>query len=259
MNRLLLNLIFYIPLILAIFSLEAQENLVQQANQQYAQAIQASHFQERKNAFNQALHLYLKIEQEEGSSPQLNQAIADTYFQLGEYAWSILYNERAKEEDPQNLLIQTHLSLAQNKLGISPIKESSFENFLLSSYFSLDQRMYLFLFCALFFLVVLTTFIWKPCYLFKILSFVAASLTLYGFLNLIISLYIAPIYAILITSTSLYRAPDFEEPQLSTLPILAGNKVEVIESVQNGNWLKVIDHQGQVGYLPHQTIRLITK
>ncbi|WP_011174664.1 SH3 domain-containing protein [Candidatus Protochlamydia amoebophila] len=251
-------MMFLVSFLFFFFPLEAyQEASLQQANQYYENGLRASTFQERKNAFNQALHLYLSVENAQGSSSKLNQAIADTYFQLEEYPWSILYYERAKEQNPRNSIIQEHLYITQNKLGLTPMKNSRINDYLLSSYLSFSDKVYMFFYSFLSFVFFMTIFIWIRTQFTKILSFLTGSLVLYSLLNLIISLYIIPIYAIFITSTGLYRAPSLEEPQLSTIPFLAGQKIQVIDIAHQGNWLKVIDDNHQIGYVPSQSIRII--
>lgn len=255
---------FFIPLFLlswiTLFADSSIDTLMQEANAHYRAAEQASTFQERKNGFNHALTLYWEIEKQLGmASEELDQALADTYFQLGEYAWSILYNERALQLDPNNRLVAEHLHLAQAKLGLSPSPHFSswFDTFLLSPYFSLPARWQLFFYSILVTTFMATVFIWFPASSIKTLTYLSGSLSLVLSLNLLLSFYFAPLYGIFISSTAPYRGPSFQELQLSDLPFFAGSKVKIIQSEEQGFWLKVMDLNGQIGYVPASTIRLI--
>src|SRR4051812_44901770 len=94
------------------------EEILQEAQRSYQQGEKALTYEERKLAFNRALFLYSSLEQEIQSPPaSLNQALADTYFQLGEYAWAILYYQRALKQHSPNSFLLSHLEKAQQKLG----------------------------------------------------------------------------------------------------------------------------------------------
>lgn len=254
-----LTVLFLLPW-LVLSADPAMDALIQEANTNYQTAEQASHFQERKNGFNRALSLYQQIEKQPGiASNDLDQALANTYFQLGEYAWSILYNERALQRDPRNPTIINHLTLAQAKLGLSssPPPPSWLDIFLLQPYLSLPARWQLFFYISLLTILFATALIWIPSFLIKRFTYLAGFLTLALAINLMISFYLTPIYGVLISSTSLYRGPSFHDPQLTDLPFAIGSKMRIIQSMEQGFWLKVMDSNGQVGYIPASDIRLI--
>ncbi len=145
----LLILLFFFSSCLA---LEPNDQL-EEANRSYRQGEQATIWIERKKAFNQALSLYLELENQFklfNDSNKLYEAIADSYFQLGEYAWSILYSYRALELKPQDRNVQDQLYRAQEKLGLPPHTKIARLNRFLSfnRLLSLPQRFELFLaFC----------------------------------------------------------------------------------------------------------------
>lgn len=256
--------IFLTPLFLlsglALFADSSTNALIQEANASYRSAEQASTFQERKNGFNHALTLYQQIEKQPGIiSGELDQALANTYFQLGEYAWSILYNERALQLDPHNPILIEHLNLAQTKLGLPPTSYSPswLDVLLLYPYFSLSARWQLFFYIILATILLATALIWIPSSFIKKLTYLTGLLSLALAINLMLSFYFAPLYGIFISSTAPYRGPSFQEPQLTDLPFAVGSKVRIIQSEERGFWLKVMDSNGQVGYVPASSIRLI--
>lgn len=235
--------------------------LLEKANLSYQAAEKAATFPERKKAFNDALFLYLQVEAQVGEqSSQLNQALANTFFELGEYAQSILYNERARLLDPLNPHIAEHIALAKVKLGLNPAPTpyTWWETILLKPFFSIQQRLQLFFWLCLLAIALSTAAIWSLYPFVKWLAFLTSSLALLLLLNLAVAYYFSPIEGILVTSTGLYRGPSFEETQLIEQPLLAGNKVQVIQTAQQGKWLKIRDpEQRYVGYVQLSTVRII--
>ncbi|WP_068471378.1 SH3 domain-containing protein [Candidatus Protochlamydia phocaeensis] len=235
-------------------------SLLEEANLNYQKGEQAASYPERKKAFNQALKLYLQLEEQEGgSSSALNQALADTYFQLGEYPWSILYNYRALKLDPGNSLILSHLALAKEKLGLDPAPPSysRLYNFAFTPFLSFPHRFELIFWALLATLLTGSMAIWWNK---TFLNYLFAFSSLSAFLllsNVLLTFYFGPIEAILVRSTGLYRAPDIQFSQLSSQPLLTGSKVRVANIEEQGTWLKIITDQGQVGYIPAFAARLI--
>ena len=256
------SVIFFLFVPFLLFSAEIGipvESFLQKANASYEQAENAATFQERKNSFNEALAAYLAIEKAPSVlSGQLYQAAANTFFQLGEYAWSILYYERALQLEPQNALVTQRLSLAKNKLGLAiPEKNSLFEKLLLQPYFSFQQRLNFFFWIAAAMLSIITTLIWLPSPFLKKLALISGLFFMSAGMNLFITYYFAPLHGIFIQSTGLYRAPSLQQPQLSETPLAMGSKIRIMEIAEQGFWLKVIDLNGNVGYVPASTLRLI--
>ncbi|MBA2368480.1 MAG: tetratricopeptide repeat protein [Candidatus Protochlamydia sp.] len=235
------------------------DKLLTEANSSYERAERAANFQERKNNFNEALSAYLEIEKSPSvMSKKLFQAIGDTYFQLGEYAWSILYYERALQLRPQDELINQRANLAKTKLGLGFLQPPSLsERLLFDHYFSFRQRLTFFFWMSLFTLSIITLLIWRPFLLLKKLAMLAGVILITSGINLFTTHYFAPIYGIFIQSTGLYRAPNLLQPQLSEVPLLMGSKIRVMEAVEMGFWLKVINFDGRVGYVPASSLRLI--
>lgn len=121
------NRFLFIWLFLTIFVISplsatlTPEEMLQEAQISYQQGEKATTYEERKLAFNRALFLYNTLEQNSGSNiNDLNQALADTYFQLGEYSWAILYYQKALKNNSSNPLLLSHLEKAQKKLGLLP-------------------------------------------------------------------------------------------------------------------------------------------
>ena len=249
--------------ILALFLIfplwSTPEEMLQKANNRYQQAILAKTYEDQKKGFNQALSLYTRLEQEIGSQiPALDQAIADSYFQLGEYAWAILYYHRALKTDPHNSLLLSHLEKSQQKLGITLDSPSTFiQKFLGESLFTLSQQLWLLFSIILFTLLFCSLAIWVSYPWIRKLVLCCVLMIFLMLSNLLFFYYFTPLEGILVTSTGFYRAPDWNQPQLTNLPLLAGSKVRVLQTSSEGDWLKISNSTGLVGYVPTTSLRLI--
>lgn len=233
------------------------DEMLQQADLNYQKGVKATTFEERKLAFNQALSLYIRVEEKKSvHAPALESAIADTYFQLGEYAWAILYYQRALKEDPHLALATDHLEKAQQKLGLSPAPSTQRNIFF--KFFSFLSKQYNLLFWVfLLSFLVISIAIWLS---YSWIRRLAASLVLLSSLligNFLFFYYFTPIEGILVISTGFYRAPNWDQPQLTELPLLAGSKVRVLQMTSDGNWIKIANSADLVGYIPVANLRLI--
>lgn len=243
---------------------QSPTDILKEANANYQQGEQARTLLEREKAFNQALGLYLKLSDLIAHpSGQLNQAIANSYDQLEEYAWSILYNERALQLEPRNAGILNRIASAREKLGLK-LNEKSFsfsQTLLLNSILSWGQRIELFFWLFLLIICLLSLMIWLPSSQFKnccqIASTILSALSFLLLFNLMIDFYFSPIEGVLINSTGYYREPDIKQPQLTALPLRAGMKIRILAAYSQGSWLKVEDTKGLIGYIPATSIRII--
>jgi tetratricopeptide (TPR) repeat protein len=254
-----MRLLFFLEVVALFLVLPlwgTQEEMLQEANASYQQGENATSFEERRLAFNRALHLFSLLEEKTPSpTPALNRAIGDSYFQLGEYAWAILYYQRAFKTDPHDPLLIDHLSKAQQKLGL-PIDSSSHQD-TIKPILKLSKQYELFFWIFLLTFLICSTLIWFPfSWSFKcaISSIFLLFLSLGGIL---FSYYSTPIEGILVTSTGFYRAPDWNQPQLTNYPLLAGSKVKILQMTSEGNWLKITNATDLIGYIPTAALRLI--
>ncbi len=233
------------------------EDILQAAQRSYQQGEKATNYEERKLAFNRALFLYSSLEQDRKlHSASLNQALADTYFQLAEYAWAILYYQRALKQDSSNHFLLSHLEKAQQKLGLI---QTSYKNFspIAALFFALAHQF------QLIFWVILVTFlafsiaIWLPYLWIRQLAISGAILMCFLLTNALFFYYFTPLEGILIKPTGFYRSPDWNQPQLTNQPLLAGSKVKILQITLNENWLKIENSTGTIGYVPIASLRPI--
>lgn len=229
------------------------EQVLQDAHANYQQGEKATTYEERKLAFNRALFLYHSLEPDIPNA-HLDQALGDTYFQLGEYAWAVLYYQRALKKNSQNISVVSHLKEAQQKLGVSPLMN---EENKIESFFPLSKQF------KLLFWVILVTFltfsctIWFPFTWIRKLAIVCAVFLGLLLANLLFVYYSTPVEGILIKTTGFYRAPTWNQPQLTDQPLLAGSKVKILQITNEGEWLKIENSAEMIGYIPSAVLRPI--
>lgn len=232
---------------------QSLEEKLQEAQVSYQLGVKATHYQERKLDFNKALFLYHALEKENPYSADLDQALADTYFQLGEYAWAILYYERALKQGSQNVLLLPHLIQTQEKLGLPPsanqINRSGF-------FFFLSQQVNLLLGATFITFLAFSCLIWFPCSWLRKFSIFCSALLIFLLGNTLFFYYSTPLEGVIIKSSGFYRAPDWNQAQLKNQPLLAGSKVQILQMTEDRNWLKIED-AGVVGYISTNHLRPI--
>jgi len=241
-----------------VASQDSADLLIHQAQDAFKQALTSNDYLERNHAFNLALSKFLEAERQlNNPSSQLNEAIGNVFYQLGEFPLTILYYERALNEEPGNQTIKDALKVIRATLKLPEEKISFFEKFNPQAYLSFSQVEMIF-FWILFALLTATLF-WfaSPHIWLKRLIFSLSGLSCVAFLYLLYAFYFSPIFGIVIESTGIYESPDYRANLIAKVPILAGTKIEVLESLQGGKWLKIRDHSGHIGYVYFHSARLV--
>jgi tetratricopeptide (TPR) repeat protein len=234
------------------------EEWMQEANASYQQGERATSFYEQKQAFNRALYLYSLAEQEMGPGiPTLDCALADTYYQLGEYAWAILYYQRALKANPHQDFVLSRLTKAQQKLGLSTETPASRLSSWIQFFLELSQHLGVFVWVLLVTFLFWSLTIWFPSSWMRKLAGSGTILLCFLIFNFLYFYYFTPLEGILVTSTGLYRGPSANQPQLTNYPLSAGSKVLVLEMTSEGNWAKIANTAGIIGYIPTTSLRLI--
>lgn len=266
MNKHLLNF-FWIPAFLGIVLFGYVEGAtpaetLQQAAEAYKSGETAPNIAQRKENFNLALALYTQLE--ESSKPthgngKLYYNIANTYFQLEEYPWAILYYYRAMALMPRNEKVIANLNIALQRQGLNPVPEKGlFERiFFLHTFLSVPEKLQILLFIAVLGLVLGSIYIWSPGNKIRKTLFLLAGLLLLVLLSLGYSRFLMPIEGVIVKSAALYRDAGEQYAKVSDQPIVAGTKTQILDVQENGLWLKVLTPSGEVGYLPNSVIRLI--
>lgn len=240
---------------------EAKAQL-KEAYAHYVKGEKATTIGERRDAFNQALSLYTDLETKcdtKFGTGKLYYNIANSYFQLGEYSWATLYYYRAIGLRPRNEKIEQNLDVTLNKLGVVKKKDVSVfkKIFFFHHYLSPPERLQLFFVFAIVGVLSSSFYIWIGQGWQKRVGVVATILSLAILLSLGYSHYLTPIEGVIVRSTALYRDAGEHYAKVIEEPVLSGNKVEVLDVLQGGRWLKVMTPEGNLGYIPQEAIRVI--
>lgn len=232
-----------------------------QADTAYSEGEKASSIAQRQESFNRALKLYEELETTYDPTfgdGRLYYNIGNTYFQLEQYPWAVLYYYRALALRPRDGRIEQNLEVAQNKLGLKPDDQISTIQKLLffRTYLSLPEQLQLLIVLGIILCVLLSLRIWKP-YSLKYPIYLVLILWIIMLVNVGYTRYYAPIEGVVLRSAALYRDAGEEYAKVSGKPILSGSKVQVVDVVQDGKWLKVLSPTGEVGYLPVTSISII--
>ena len=184
--------------------------------------------------------------------------IANTYFELGQYPFAVLYYYRALNLRPSDGRVELNLDTALKKLKINkPEKFSSLtSNILLHSFLPLPTRLQGFALFALLFFVLWSLYLWWPRRDLKLSIILAGLPMLFFAVSVLYSYYWAPIDAVVVQASGLYRDAGIQYAKVSEKPLSAGEKVQVLE-VEENHWLKVLTQDGVFGYLPENSVRLI--
>lgn len=253
-----LAFVFIGVFIIVVWLFQAHNDMEQlhEAYQKYVAGERASTIAERQKEFNAALSIYTQMETAHTptfSNGKLYYNIGNTYFQLEQYPWAILYYSKAQSLMPRNDSVRHNLEVAQSKLGIVLEKSNS----IFSNYLSFPEKLQMCFALALFLLAVISLNVWYPSRLLKyaICIVAMASIVLLG--NLVYSFYLAPINGIIVRATTLYRDAGEQYAKAVDKPVMPGSKVQVIDVLHKGTWLKIITPEGNLGFIPNTSIRMI--
>lgn len=239
------------------------ESILQEAQANYTAAEKTNTIVQRKEAFNKALSLYTKIEENPNTASNNNGKlyydIANNYFQLEEYPMAILYYYRALALRPSDEKVRQNLTFTLNKLGLDgPTKPSAFDQLLFfHTQYSFSERMQLFFIFGLLLLGCASAYLWQPQHWLKHMLLFLGILCALFLLSVSYTRYFSSVNGIMIHTTSLYRDAGEQYAKVSDQPILPGVKVQVLEVLQNGTWLKILSPTNEVGYVPATVIRVI--
>lgn len=235
---------------------------LKEADDSYYQGESATTIYSRQTAFNHALDLYLSLDKEYHpvyGNGKLYYNIGNTFFQLGQYPLAILYYERARALMPRAERVQHNLASAQEKLQLPHVVEpSAFSNvFFLHYFLSLPERLQLFFVLGVVALVCSSGWIWSNNLWFKRGAVVSLALLTVLLFSLLYTRYLAPLEAVVVQSVELRRDAGLQYAAVAPEPIPSGIKVEILHVSQDGKWLKVLGPQGELGFAPYESVRII--
>jgi len=230
---------------------------INDAYKKYVEAEQAQDNQTRKILFNDALSLYLKIENDNASGPLLF-AIGNTYFQLGEYGYAILYYTKAQKLLPRDSRVEYNLQVARKRAGLGE-QNSLFRTIFFFYYgVSFNEKIIACLFFLLASFGCFSLYIWFPqIHWFKKGGFGVLFICFILFLSVSWQKYLAPIDAVIVKPTALRVDAGSQYAMLSDAPVLPGMEVEVLAVEREGDWLQIRLESGQKGYIAKENVRIV--
>lgn len=249
---------YILLLVLLTGPLLGEESLGDKAFREYTEAEQAKNPDVRKKAFNDALMHYLQAEPSQPSG-ELCLNIANTYFQLGEYGFAILYYYKAEAQMPRDQEVAFNLHVALQKVGIEAPSPSFIQNYLLYVHTKLSHNEKAVLALILFFAAFgcASGHIWQPQAFLKKMALFFGVVGLIIFTSLLWSDYFSSPQAVIVHPTELRRSAGEQYAVIAGNPGLPGTKVEVLSVGQEGNWMKVRLPSGEIGYIAKEYVRLI--
>ncbi|MBS0654487.1 MAG: hypothetical protein JSR46_01810 [Verrucomicrobia bacterium] len=244
--------------IMLIGPLAAEEPLATQAFKEYEEGERASDPEVRQKAFNDALTHYLQAEPAHPSG-ELCFNIANTYFQLGEYGFAILYYYKAQKQLPRDQGVAANLKIALQKAGLPAPSSSFIQDYLLYFHNKLSDNEKALLVLVFFFgaFGFASGHIWQPQTILRTLSIACAILGSIIFISFLWSEYFAPPEAVIVKPTEVRLAAGEQYAAVAGNPGIPGTKVEVISMEKEGNWMKVRLPSGEVGYIAKDNVRVV--
>lgn len=217
---------------------------------------------DKEAAFNEALSLYKQLEKDysaNSGSGALYYNIANTYFQLAQYPAAILYYHKALKVDPWNDDAWNNLQVAYSKLNLPVQKSHRWLDVVFSPELGMSEpeRFQLLFGTALAALIFGSFFIWKEIHAFKKYALLAALACMLLLISLGISIFFKPTEAIVLRPTLLYRDAGKQYAGVQEAPLAEGEKLQVLEMVDDGQWVKVRTSNGVQGFVPVEKVGVI--
>lgn len=258
-----IGIFFIIISYLTVAGFSTATEKLENANRYYLTGIEAKTIAERQDAFNASLSIYQSLNKEYApisGNGRLYYNIANNYFQLGQYPSALLYYERAKSLMPRDEKIQINLNATKEKLGVQNERKEDFflsKLFFFQNRFSIPEQLQILfvLIFSIFFLCSL--FIWLKPPFFK--SIIVLGIILMGFtlINLFYAQFVLPVSAISLKSSYLFMDAGNQYSKVINDPLPPGSKLNVLQVIRGGRWIKVETHDGIIGYVPGDSAEII--
>lgn len=249
--------LFLVFFIFAAACLEASDVGValSAAHENYLKGEKASTVAEQEKYFNEALKQYKQVERASSvESGGLYYNIANSYFVLGHYSMAVFYYYKSLRLDPFDLNANHNLRLALIELGLQP-PSPSFTVQMISALSAKWKDVLIVLTLALF--LSCSWFIWRPCRRAQLCFIGSLATWLLAIAAGGYSHYFTRLEGVIIESTLIHQMSEGQFEPASTQPIQAGSKVEVLDVVEEGQWIKILSPSNQPGYISYKALRII--
>lgn len=257
-----LGLLFIILLFWTYYASQDTSYTLLQAQKTYQAADDAPTIIQLSKDLNDVLRSYSYLEEQYNpmhGNGKLYNNIAATYFDLEQYPWAALYFYQAQALGPRNEVIEQNLqkTLAKLNLPARP-KDSIFRKvFFFHFYLSLPERLQILSGLTLLLFALSSLFLWKRVPVLKGLIAAVIMLWTIFFCSVIYTKYFEPLEGVIVKDSMLYRSAAYGASFVAPKPIIGGSKVEVLDVLEDGKWLKIRNPDGIIGFIPSDSTRVL--
>lgn len=248
-------------IIIPIFLFFMSPNLelkLQEAGTSYKSGESAKTVAEREEKFNIALKNYLEVEKENDlrfSNGKLYYNIANSFFNLDEFAYAVYYYYKAIALRPLDEKVERNLAVALNKLGL---KEEPNDSLKVITFFSpLTRKLQAFSLSWILFVVLASLYIWKEKPIYKQLSGTFLLVSAFALSWIIFSALFSPKEGVLIQGVELKMDAGDQFAAVREEPLSAGLKVKILDFDKEREYYKIETSQDEIGFVPKNTLRVI--
>lgn len=234
------------------------ESKLQEAGASYRSGESAKTVAEREVNFNKALKIYLEVEGENDlrySNGKLYYNIANSFFNLGEFAYAAYYYYKALALRPLDEKVERNLEVALNKLGL---KEEHDDSLTVITFFSpLTRKLQAFSLSWILFIVLASLYIWKEKPLYKQLAGTFLLIATLALSWIIFSALFSPKEGVLVQGVELKMDAGDQFAAVREEPLQAGLKVKILDFDKENEYYKIETSQNEIGFVPKITLRVI--
>lgn len=236
--------------------------LLKESAESYAAGEKSTTIASRTENFNKALVGFQKLEEEfkpVNGTGKLYFNLGNTFYQLEQYPWAILNYYRALKLMPREDKVRQNLSIALSKVQQPmPSPPSIWQKLFLTNVFlSVPETLQLLALFTLICLIIASLMIWTPSRWLTPLLLLALCPLLYFASSLVYQRYFAPLEAVIVKATPIYRDAGTQYARVQEEPLAGGQKVEILQLLPKDQWVKVSLPQGTIGYIPLENLRVI--
>jgi len=212
----------------------------------------------RQQELRQSLLTWLVEQNPEKIDATLARHIADSYFELGQYPWALVYYGRAKALTPRDRAVQGGWQSSLQKMGIESNSSSSHRLFMpFEGLLSLQEAIALLPLCSFLSLLSFFGYVWLRRRELQGATVLWAAMALFLAGDIFYSKYMMPAKAVVVAPAQLYPFPSLKAIALEQSLLVPGDLIDVIEISSDGRWLKVSTSDKRFGYAPYTALGLI--
>ncbi|MGK5594303.1 MAG: tetratricopeptide repeat protein [Parachlamydiaceae bacterium] len=250
----------YLLLIFAFFSFTDQNERLKQLENKDLVAVQEENPMIKEQELNQVFAQYAALERDYQpiyGNGKLYYNLANSYYQLGQYPYALLYYYKALKLRPWDPLVKDNIATVQSEMLLdSPIRGFSLMEYLFLAFLPMPLRFQLLAFCSSLFLLFYSLYLWMPKKALRVCSWVFMVFLIALSLSITYGYYFSPIEGVVTNASYLYQLTN-EGLEMRSKLLPVGSRVIILEEIDRGKRLKVTSDKGDLGYLASEVIQVI--